>query len=72
MRKKAFTIVELIVVIIILAILSTISFIAINSYTVTTRDAKRYSDITELYGKIDIKRDEKARGIEDLMNTTST
>ncbi|MDR0772297.1 MAG: hypothetical protein LBF15_04650 [Candidatus Peribacteria bacterium] len=48
--------VELIVVIIILAILATISFIAISSYAATTRDAKRQSDITELYRKIDIEK----------------
>ncbi|MDR0772702.1 MAG: hypothetical protein LBF15_07150 [Candidatus Peribacteria bacterium] len=61
--------VELIVVIIVIAILATVSFITINNYTVTTRDAKRLSDITELYKRIDV---EYEVNIEDLINVTST
>ncbi len=44
-NKKAFTLVELIVVIIILAILWTISFIAIQGYTKKARDSVRKTDI---------------------------
>ncbi|MDR0772016.1 MAG: prepilin-type N-terminal cleavage/methylation domain-containing protein [Candidatus Peribacteria bacterium] len=67
---KAFTLVELIVVIIILAILTAISFLSISNYLATTRDAKRLSDLTELYKKIEIKKE--FSGIENLLNETST
>ena len=46
--KKAFTLVELIVVITILAILGTIAFISLGSYTGDARNAKR----TDAIGKI--------------------
>ena len=44
-RKKAFTLVELIVVITILAVLGTIGFINLQWFTSDTRDAVRVSDI---------------------------
>ncbi|MDR0771556.1 MAG: prepilin-type N-terminal cleavage/methylation domain-containing protein [Candidatus Peribacteria bacterium] len=66
---NAFTLTELIVVIIILAILATISFLVISDYVVTTRDAKRQSDITELFRRIDV---EYEVNIDDLVNVTST
>lgn len=52
MLKKAFTLVELIVVITILAILSTIAFISLSWYQVDARDAKRASDIKSLETKL--------------------
>ncbi|MDR0772451.1 MAG: hypothetical protein LBF15_05545 [Candidatus Peribacteria bacterium] len=61
--------IELVVVIIIITILATVSFITINNYIVTTRDAKRQSDITELYKRLDIEYEVR---IEDLINVTST
>jgi prepilin-type N-terminal cleavage/methylation domain-containing protein len=69
MKNHAFTLVELIVAVVIIVIIATITFISMGTYTATTRDAKRYSDITELYKKIDIEQDV---GIEDLVNVTST
>jgi prepilin-type N-terminal cleavage/methylation domain-containing protein len=60
MRKslysKAFTLVELIVVITILAILWTISFIALQWYSADARDARRLSDVRSLLSKIAIER----------------
>ncbi|MDR1945516.1 MAG: type II secretion system GspH family protein [Candidatus Peribacteria bacterium] len=53
--KKAFTLVELIVVITILAILATISFITLQGFTSQARDAKRVSDIRSLISKIEIE-----------------
>ena len=44
-RKKAFTLIELIVVITILAILWTIAFMSFIWYSVTSRDSLRISDI---------------------------
>ncbi|PZM86457.1 hypothetical protein DLH72_00875 [Candidatus Gracilibacteria bacterium] len=48
MFKKAFTIVELIVVITILAILSTIAFISLSDYTGKSKDAVRMSDLKNI------------------------
>lgn len=48
MFKKAFTIVELIVVITILAILSTIAFISLSDYTWKSKDAVRMSDLKNI------------------------
>jgi prepilin-type N-terminal cleavage/methylation domain-containing protein len=50
--NKAFSLVELIVVIVILAILWTISFIAIQGYSANARDVKRVSDVKNLYSKV--------------------
>lgn len=52
--KKAFTLVELIVVISILAILGTIWFISLQGYSWETRDVKRLSDVTTLLKKIEV------------------
>jgi prepilin-type N-terminal cleavage/methylation domain-containing protein len=57
MKKKAFTLVELIIVIVIFVILATISFISISGYAATTRDVKRQSDIRELYKKIVLEQE---------------
>ena len=47
-KQKAFTLVELIVVITILAILGTISFISLQWYSATSRDSVRISDLSTL------------------------
>ena len=69
-NKKAFTLVELIVVITILAILSTIGFISLSWYSKEARDAKRISDANNLLTKINI---EQTRGsfLWDLIEDTS-
>jgi prepilin-type N-terminal cleavage/methylation domain-containing protein len=51
-KNSAFTLVELIVVIAILAILWTISFIALQGFATDARDAKRITDIRGLLEKI--------------------
>ena len=55
MKRKAFTLVELIVVITILAILWTIAFIALSGYSKEARDAKRVTDTSSLLSKINIE-----------------
>ena len=55
MKRKAFTLVELIVIITILAILWTISFISLSGYFKASRDAKRLADTTGLLNKINIE-----------------
>jgi prepilin-type N-terminal cleavage/methylation domain-containing protein len=53
--SRAFTLVELIVVISILAILWTIAFISLQNYSKDARDIKRLSDVRNLIGKITIE-----------------
>ena len=55
MKKKAFTLVELIVVITILAILWTIAFISLSWYSKEARDSKRITDTSSLLSKINIE-----------------
>jgi prepilin-type N-terminal cleavage/methylation domain-containing protein len=52
---RGFTLVELIVVVTILAILWTISFIALQWYSQEARDSKRISDVRSLISKITIE-----------------
>ena len=53
--KKAFTLVELIVVITILAILWTIAFISLQWYSREARDSKRIQDIRSLLTKLNVE-----------------
>ena len=53
--KKAFTLVELIVVITILAILGTIAFISLQGYSADARNSKRTSDLNSLASKMNIQ-----------------
>jgi len=53
-QKKAFTLVELIIVITILAILATIAFISFQNYYNTTRDSVRVSDIKIIYDGLSV------------------
>ena len=55
MKKKAFTLVELIVVITILAILWTIAFISLSDYSKEARDSKRITDTSNLLSKINVE-----------------
>ena len=54
MNKNAFTLVELIVVIIILAILWTIAFVSFQNYTDNSRDWVRKSDIANLMNSLEL------------------
>jgi prepilin-type N-terminal cleavage/methylation domain-containing protein len=58
--KKAFTLVELIVVITILAILATIWFMSYQSYTTDARDGKRKADLGELRNWLELYQAKKA------------
>ena len=53
--KQAFTLVELIVVITILAILWTIAFISLQGYSADARNSKRNNDINSLAGQMNVK-----------------
>lgn len=52
--KKAFTLVELIIVITILAILATIGFVSFQGYTSDSRNSKRLNDISGLQSKLEV------------------
>lgn len=69
--KKAFTLVELIVVITILVILWAISFISLSWYSKEARDAKRDTDVSSLLSKMNI---ENARWTQyiDMLEETET
>lgn len=53
-NRKAFTLVELIVVITILAILGTIGFLSIGGYSARARDSARTSDLAQLAKSLDL------------------
>jgi prepilin-type N-terminal cleavage/methylation domain-containing protein len=53
--NKAFTLVELIVVITILAILGTIAFISLQGYSSDARNSKRISDLGNIQSAITLK-----------------
>ena len=52
MNKKAFTLVELIVVITIIAILGTIAFVSFQNYSSQARDTKTISDLNNAHKKV--------------------
>lgn len=54
--KSAFTLVELIVVITILAILGTIAFISLQGYSADARNSKRTSDIGNIQSALSLKQ----------------
>lgn len=70
-NKKAFTLVELIVVITILAILGTIAFISLQSYSKNARDSKRISDVNSLLTKIRLEETKWTPLIDMLIEDTS-
>jgi len=54
MKKKGFTLVELIVVVTILAILATVGFISYSWYVIDSRNSKRTSDITNITQQVEL------------------
>jgi prepilin-type N-terminal cleavage/methylation domain-containing protein len=59
MKKTAFTLIELIVVITILAILWTIAFISFNGYSWQTRNAKITTDLSNMHNALSLYKAEK-------------
>ncbi|MFK7780198.1 MAG: fibrinogen-like YCDxxxxGGGW domain-containing protein [Candidatus Gracilibacteria bacterium] len=53
-QKQAFTLVELIVVITILAILGTIAFISLQGYSASSRDSVRISDVSNMKTSLEL------------------
>ncbi|MDD3144850.1 MAG: type II secretion system protein [Candidatus Gracilibacteria bacterium] len=70
-KNLAFTLVELIVVITILAILGTIAFISLQGYTSESRDSKRLSDITNILKKIAVEETKGVTVINLIDNQTA-
>ena len=56
MNKKAFTLVELIVVITILAVLWTIAFVSFQNYVLNSRDSKRTTDIKNIEKTLELSK----------------
>lgn len=56
---KAFSFTELIVVVTILAILSTIGFVSFSSYIESSRDTKRQSDIASIESALKVYKQKK-------------
>lgn len=71
-KKYAFTLVELIVVISILAILGTIAFVSLQWYSAEARNAKRQSDLTNIVKNISLKRVEWVDLSAFLSDSTSS
>lgn len=73
-KKQAFTLVELIVVITILAILGTIAFISLQGYSQDAKNSKVTSDIASLAQKVTIRTTDVANAttLPDLVNTWAT
>jgi len=53
-KKKAFTLVELIIVITILAILATIAFVSFHGYSAQSRDANRLATVKNISTGLDV------------------
>jgi prepilin-type N-terminal cleavage/methylation domain-containing protein len=69
--KNAFTLVELIVVITILAILGTIAFISLQGYSADARNSKRTSDIGNIQSAISLKQVEGVPLLSFIADTTN-
>lgn len=67
--KKAFTLVELIIVISILAILSTIAYLSLSDYPAEARDVKLQSQVWSLFDKMKILNSKT--GEKDYIYTSS-
>jgi len=70
--KNAFTLVELIVVITILAILGTIAFISLQGYSADARNSKRTSDIGNIQSAISLKQVEGVPLLSFVVNDTAS
>ena len=70
--KKAFTLVELIVVITILAILGTIAFISLQGYSADARNSKRTSDLGNIQSAISLKQVEGVPLLSFVTNAVDT
>lgn len=55
MKKQAFTLIELVVVMMIMAILLSVVFISLKEYRMSARDAKRHTDISNLLSVMYLK-----------------
>ena len=73
-KNKAFTLVELIVVITILAVLATVAFISLQWHAQNSRDAVRQSDIKAIQKQLSffILKDNKYPVPDDKINITAS
>jgi prepilin-type N-terminal cleavage/methylation domain-containing protein len=69
-QKKAFTLVELIVVITILAILGTIAFISLQGNTQDAKNSKVLSDVASISKKISILSTKNTASLSTYLGTS--
>lgn len=70
--KKAFTLVELLVITLVISILSTIAFISFQSYWKESRDTKRLSDVSKLLTRVNVEYTKTKDFWELIKNTKQT
>jgi len=58
MKKSAFTLIELLIVITIVGVITSITFVSLNATRVKSRDAKRISDIRQLQSALEMYRND--------------
>lgn len=71
-QQKAFTLVELIVVITILAILGTIAFISLQGYGADAKNSKITSDLRNIASAMEAKRTQDSTSLSEFMSTPTT
>ncbi len=73
MKKKAFTLIELLIVIAIIGLLATLSVIALNNARAKSRDAKRMADVKQMQTALELYfNDAQSYPDEDMINTDKT
>ena len=71
-RQKGFTIVELLIVIVVIAVLATISVVAYNGVQDRARQAKISSDIGTIIKAVSAARHSASKNMKDITGTTYT
>jgi len=68
LNKKAFTIIELLIVIVVIAILSSISIVSYSNITSRSAISKRENDLTTYYKAIIMARDNTGKRLNQITN----
>ena len=72
MKKSAFTLVELLVIVTIIMIIAAIGFVSYKSYALSARDAKRQADVSAIIEKLTIEiASANFRNMSDMLKDKS-